>query len=1389
MTLTVCEVYYVGLGIVAHFGTLEWDVLSIGSLVLAAVLHCANLGLLFVAWDADTWEATLVRIGMFLSFPAVVDICYVGYQFVDNHYKFTKLMAIQLSILAIPIIFGIVSVGVFSASAAAALSVFVLFLLYLCFLMYSYVSNRFHLSLLQRRVAFAVFGMVMLVGFVFAIASYAADEHKLSFAAGTIAWSVRYISKWSLPHVSYLTHTYTHNTQVPALVLALYAFGTWYNRSDTSVYCSNVVYPVLHFGQNHSVEDSEEATNATYACILMIITWGGFCAINGEASIELGALAMSGGFVLIVFFTIISILDSKGDIAASLSVLRLVTLLNNLETRQDIVDTLDETKKGNKTTAALPPLFRCLEQSHEKARGVDVLDDVGEIFPSTGWKGMLSSLKTALINDDEEKVKPGEEKVKEAGGDDDSKTDDSAILFSSSTYQSRVEAYDRARTTLDLISANLNVLRLLICRNNLLNLQEINTFLSHDKKKDIETGAAAAKKDDTKKDDNDDYELTQDTPLPKRLEILCQAEDRAEDELLQCWRRIQSYEATFRLHLVASAKMESLQFKSGFSRFVAWCVANGSRFHRQEKSQQATQAVAALNDDQKQKLRDYLIEGMQIKLFDPKTPLTLHRAGKLKGQKLKCLRRLQQLYCVQRKAEMEADRVRQEQAARAEEARRKRIQEAQARRRKEERERREKERRERESANERKRREREEREERERREREEREERERREREEREERERRERGERERRERARREREQRERQERERKEREKKEREEAEAAAQRAKSEKEQREAQQALQRMRKRQQEEQERRQRLERERKEREQREERERKSREERERKKRQERQRKEKEERERKRKQERERKEHRERNDNSSGKKPEVVTPGQHLDSIKRFQEELAQLERYHEKSQTMFRDASFEGESALYVDPSRPDKSIRSLGTLEWLRPSEFNKSAFEVITKGPSEDNFACQGALGDCWLISAIAVLGFHDQKELVRDIVVRKKISKWGIYGVRLCFNGVWTNVVLDDRLPCRYGHPVFVGRDLNKRVKELWPLFIEKAYAKVFGSYESLKGGNSHMALATFTGGFGECLFTQKNKGKIDAASGKLWKDMKKWHDQKHLLACGTPGSSDSTFDDMGLTQSHAYGILRVVEESDSNGTHKLIQVLNPWAKAKGEWQGKWSDNDQKSWSRRMRQRLNYTPNKSRNDGRFYISYEDFIQRFTEVYVCHRFTSDWTLYAMNAAWAEGSNGGFRNLPSCPQFAFKIDRPTNVAICITQGGFNAGGLNGEACVVFSLFGGSSFGGLPLRGRDASSHKSRHVLIHSPYSSAAFHKMNMIEIRLTPDMGGPGGGFTISMGTQKKNRKLGFALKVYSDAKFSMPLTRLNPNRKEAAVIEDTLLGDNVVG
>jgi len=71
--------------------------------------------------------------------------------------------------------------------------------------------------------------------------------------------------------------------------------------------------------------------------------------------------------------------------------------------------------------------------------------------------------------------------------------------------------------------------------------------------------------------------------------------------------------------------------------------------------------------------------------------------------------------------------------------------------------------------------------------------------------------------------------------------------------------------------------------------------------------------------------------------------------------------------------------------------------------------------------------------------------------------------------------------------------------------------------------------------------------------------------------------------------------------ADSILRVVEESDGNGTHRLVQLRNPHGR--GEWLGPWSD-DSEEWTSRMKRRLNQT---SAVDGCFWMAVEDLIRQF--------------------------------------------------------------------------------------------------------------------------------------------------------------------------------------
>lgn len=59
----------------------------------------------------------------------------------------------------------------------------------------------------------------------------------------------------------------------------------------------------------------------------------------------------------------------------------------------------------------------------------------------------------------------------------------------------------------------------------------------------------------------------------------------------------------------------------------------------------------------------------------------------------------------------------------------------------------------------------------------------------------------------------------------------------------------------------------------------------------------------------------------------------------------------------------------------------------------------------------------------------------------------------------------NGVWNELTIDDYMPCKLdGAPIFTRTHGN----ELWVLLLEKAYAKLHGSYQNLQKGHPNEAL---------------------------------------------------------------------------------------------------------------------------------------------------------------------------------------------------------------------------------------------------------------------------------------------------------------------------------
>ena len=79
-------------------------------------------------------------------------------------------------------------------------------------------------------------------------------------------------------------------------------------------------------------------------------------------------------------------------------------------------------------------------------------------------------------------------------------------------------------------------------------------------------------------------------------------------------------------------------------------------------------------------------------------------------------------------------------------------------------------------------------------------------------------------------------------------------------------------------------------------------------------------------------------------------------------------------------------------------------------------------------------------------------------------------------GICAVKLFVDGKWKIVYVDDLLPCKQSSraqsftPVY-----SKGKNELWVMIIEKAWAKVFGSYEKIEYGTRDEGMQALTGAY--------------------------------------------------------------------------------------------------------------------------------------------------------------------------------------------------------------------------------------------------------------------------------------------------------------------------
>ncbi|XP_070572427.1 calpain-A-like [Ptychodera flava] len=359
------------------------------------------------------------------------------------------------------------------------------------------------------------------------------------------------------------------------------------------------------------------------------------------------------------------------------------------------------------------------------------------------------------------------------------------------------------------------------------------------------------------------------------------------------------------------------------------------------------------------------------------------------------------------------------------------------------------------------------------------------------------------------------------------------------------------------------------------------------------------------------------------------------------------------------SGALFEDEDFPAnESSLFY-------SEASSRGIEWKRPQEIIEDP-RLLVDDISRDDVV-QGELGDCWFLSSCAAIA--QQKRFMEKIIPRKQ-HLWqddnyiGLLHFKFWRFGKWVDVVVDDRLPTRYNQLMF-ARSHDER--ELWVALLEKAYAKLHGSYEGLAGGQASDALVDMTGGLTE-------RYDLKHPPANLYQQLVRNARYGSFITCSKMGDwrCSETADQNGLISGHAYTVTAVKRCRLLDGSvENLVRVRNPWGNEM-EWNGDWSDNS-RTWDYVSDEEKQLIGWKDSDDGEFWITYEDFCQHFNEITVCttgpdfdgngvadvvENQGDSYYSASMTGSWVKGLNaGGSRNnlksFATNPQFVFTLTEP----------------------------------------------------------------------------------------------------------------------------------------
>ena len=268
-----------------------------------------------------------------------------------------------------------------------------------------------------------------------------------------------------------------------------------------------------------------------------------------------------------------------------------------------------------------------------------------------------------------------------------------------------------------------------------------------------------------------------------------------------------------------------------------------------------------------------------------------------------------------------------------------------------------------------------------------------------------------------------------------------------------------------------------------------------------------------------------------------------------------------------------------------------------ISEIEWKRISEIYPEP--KLFSAEINNKHITNGKITSSYFLSSIAAL--CDYPGLIKNIFINKEYNPDGYYTLILFIDGEFQSIYLDDYFPCLKGTNIPYFTKVNDF--SIWPLLLEKAWAKLNNNYQNALSGWPNDIFRTFTG------FSCEELNHNEENPERIWDIIKTVKENNGIICSST--KNEENLNDFGLIPGFTYSLVYTVEvEDEKNRKIYLIKLRNDLGYS--EWNGDWNIKSL-YWNDHIKNQIDKNKLELK-DGEFFMCLNDFISYFIRTDICH-------------------------------------------------------------------------------------------------------------------------------------------------------------------------------